>query len=453
MSCDLEFNDQQPLPFYLRRSNADVKAKEDSNHNLMRLLETLFSPLNDNANFWWREMGQTVANLMNQADYDLDSLVRNLIFVRNNVVGWMGPKPPHDWKSYICDDHSPVEYSWSWNGSWKSRGDKPKIRLVFEPNGPDSGSSSDPLNLYMVNEFMKEVQHVTNVDFEIHDHFVKMLTCSLPHQTATMRGRVLPALHRSSMVVGIEFEDEGATPTIKTYYMPLAKALETNQTQAKVVFDAIQSFNRTHRHQYLAFDELLKYISNDPLGSKAECEIVAIDCVETSKSRVKLYLRSQDTSWTGICQLMTLNGTLPVSSQALERMREMWCSVLSIDITAFSNDLQMGQSHQEPDSGIFVCYYARPDEELRSKFFIPVKYYARDDEAVMEGLTRCIRRQDQTTVPYIDCYRNVVKQICSFRSLDQGCGIHSWISCEPHGNELAITSYFSPEINHPSRNW
>ncbi len=124
-------------------------------------------------------------------------------------------------------------------------------------------------------------------------------------------------------------------------------------------------------------------------------------------------------------------------------MRTLWQLVLSLE-DRFPPAQQLPTCHR-PEAGTFYCFYARPgDTGLRCKLYIPAKYYGRNDEAVARGLLRYVRARggDQ----FVNGYWNVLEDMCSHRPLNERCGLHTYISCEPKGDELSVTSYFSPEI-------
>ena len=104
-------------------------------------------PSNEDAAFWWQMTGSSLALLLQQADYDLESQHQSLLFHFDHVVSRLGARPtseglPNGWKSFATDDYSPIEYSRSWGSEQAS----PKVRYTFEAIGPAAGSTSDPFN-------------------------------------------------------------------------------------------------------------------------------------------------------------------------------------------------------------------------------------------------------------------------------------------------------------------
>ena len=352
--------------------------------------------------------------------------------------------PPQAWKSYLTDDHSPIEYSWCWDGGVRNT---PKVRFTIEPIGTSSGSSGDPYNQSMTKSLLEYLcQYCPGTDLTIHHHLVKELLSSTTN-TASVDNRAAPQSHRSSMFVAFELGDPGIT--VKTYFMPMIKALESNQTRAHVLFQSIRSLHQDHPNiRFPAFDALFDYMANDALGSQTEVEMVAIDCVTPTMARMKIYLRSHETSWESLSRILTMNGQIKVAQRALRNMRTLWQLVLSLEDN-FHPAQQLPTCHR-PEAGTFYCFYARPgDTGLRCKLYIPAKYYGLNDEAIAQGLLRYIRARGEDQ--FVNRYWSVLEDMCTHRPLNEKCGLHTYISCEPKGDDLSLTSYFSPEIYSSTR--
>lgn len=217
--------------------------------------------------------------MLYQANYHLDSIGHILLFYRSVIVPSMGSRPvfaggpPQAWKSYVRDDHSPIEYSWNWDGG---AGKTPKVRCTTEPIGADSGSSTDPYNQSMPKTLLRNLcKDSPNIDMTVHDHFEKELLSSTTN-TASVDARAPPQSHRSSMFVAIELGE--ADTDVKTYFMPMIKSLESNQTRSQVLFQSMRSLHRDHPNiVFPAFNGMIDYMANNALGSQTEVEMVAVD--------------------------------------------------------------------------------------------------------------------------------------------------------------------------------
>lgn len=373
--------------FEYRTSRMSSQAMSD----LATLPQDVSSQLDNNEEFWWQGTGRTLLSMLHHAGYDLDALMRNLSLYRSVIVPWMGSRPtnegkPQSWRSYVTDDHSPIEYSWSWEGASDK---KPKVRFTVEAVGKQSGSNTDPYNRLATKQLLSQLcRYSTDIDLTIHSHFEDELVASGTDKSSDGI-RLPPGTHRSSMFIAAELEDTGTS--VKTYFMPMLKAIELNQTRANVLFHSIERLERDHPEiSFPAFKTLSTYMGNDPLGTHCEVEMIAVDCVKPSQSRVKIYLRSQDTSWDTVRSILTMNGQISISQQALANLRTLWQLVLGLEPN-FSSVDQLPQC-QRSEAGTFYCFWARPgDQALTCKLYIPAKYYGKNDRAIAQGLSRYLQ--------------------------------------------------------------
>lgn len=128
----------------------------------------------------------------------------NLLFYSSVIIPSMGSQPalarsrPQARKSYVTDDHSSIEYSWSWDGR---AGKTAKIRFTIEPIGADSGSPADLYNQSMARMLLQNLRNESsNINLTMYDHFEKELL-SYVTRTASVDARAPLKSHRSSIFV------------------------------------------------------------------------------------------------------------------------------------------------------------------------------------------------------------------------------------------------------------
>ena len=71
--------------------------------------------------------------MLQAAGYNSETEERYAVFYDEQVAPLLGPRPDEKdgpvWPSFMTDDHSPVELSWS----WKAQNASPEVRLSLEP--------------------------------------------------------------------------------------------------------------------------------------------------------------------------------------------------------------------------------------------------------------------------------------------------------------------------------
>ncbi|KAL9099333.1 MAG: hypothetical protein Q9187_009511, partial [Circinaria calcarea] len=317
--------------------------------------------LNEDAAFWWQTTGSSLGIMLFQAGYDMHGQYEGLLFHYRYVVGWLGPRPttsgiPRNWKSYIADDFSPLEYSWS----WESVGASPKVRYLIEAIGPNAGMAVDPFNQEMTMDLVKQLPSAApNSDWKWFNHFTKAL-CVSDRGTSIMHKPVQSQRHSSSIFMAFELRKNGVD--VKSYFIPV-KAIQTGQSPLAVVSEGIKSLeNETTR--FPALDQLVNFMTLDAYGSLLSIVGLAIDCVEPIKSRLKFYVRSPQTSFESVSYILTMAGKLRHlhTESILQELHEIWWMVLGLD-EAFSRSEELPASDHET-SGILYNFDIKPGNEM-----------------------------------------------------------------------------------------
>lgn len=112
--------------------------------------------------------------MLHEANYDLHSQYEGLIFYYRLIAGRLGSRPtpngmPKGWKSYMTDDFSPLELSWSWEDVKQL-----KVRYSVEAIGRDAGTASDPFNQARTLELVRQLHlALSDTDWQLFDYFSK----------------------------------------------------------------------------------------------------------------------------------------------------------------------------------------------------------------------------------------------------------------------------------------
>ncbi|KAF7929029.1 hypothetical protein EAE99_004773 [Botrytis elliptica] len=105
--------------------------------------------LSSDALLWWNATSEILWNLLVSGKYDLRQQTSAMMFYHTYVVPNLGPFPkeanqPPQWKSYMTDDFSPIEFSWNWGNA---QGDVDRrVRFSIEAINKQSGTITDPWN-------------------------------------------------------------------------------------------------------------------------------------------------------------------------------------------------------------------------------------------------------------------------------------------------------------------
>lgn len=340
--------------------------------------------------YWRRDSGNMLWDMLEMGGYTSQSQELHAQFFARNVSKSLGPHPaasqkPDSWKSFMTDDHTPIELSWNWSASRKI----PTVRYSVDPIGISAGSALDPFNTQASIELLqKTLPSAPGMDLGWYEYFTKVLTIS--GKGLSKKELAASSIPRSQQFLAFELLDD--TVMTKVYFLPQWKALRTGRSTLSVVENSIRGLGASDPCLPAAFEVIAKYIRSFSPEERPEVEIVAIDCIDPSKSRIKIYLRSRRTSFDSVIDMMTLGGNLPpMSEKGQASLEDLWCSVLSLDDS--SKDLPE-QSHRT--AGILYYLELKAGSPLpKAKVYIPAKHYGKNDQAVARGLDKFLGKRGQ----------------------------------------------------------
>ena len=406
------------------------------------VLSRWLTPANADSNFWWQATGPALASMLSEAGYDLHAQYHSLLFHYRFVIERLGPRPtplgePAKWKSFMTDDFSPLEYSWSWS----NQGLPPKIRYSIETIGSTTGSSLDPFNTLSALEAVSRLQPwLPATDWTWFHHFSKELCGgAVTDEVTASKWSSSSPNDQSSTFLAFEFQEKSINA--KAYFIPV-KVAERRQSPLELVCQAIQHLQPPVSP---AFNQLIDFVQDDPENCRLGVVGIAVDCVDPATSRLKFYFRSPRTSFDSVRAVMTLGGRLPAIPDALQ---DLWRLLLGLDPQFLSSEELKPTPHET--SGVLYNFDVRGDNLLpEPKVYIPVKHYGANDLAIAEGLACFLKSQGAD--PFVDNYMRMLKAACPHRSLKSDRGLQTYISCDVRNGALSLTSYVGAEIYHPAR--
>ena len=236
--------------------------------------------------FWWEKTGHTLAVLIEKAGYNIESQYKVLLFYYLHVIPALGPSPCIDvrtprWKSFMTDDYTPVEFSWSWGDGNKP----PVIRFSVEPIGAFAGTDVDPVNEHAAERFVNRLASLLpGIDLDLYHHFSQEL---LIDSQAFYTPDLSSVQERSQQFVAFDLNKKGIK--VKAYFIPSLKAKKTGKTRLDLVQYAIHTVQQGSREKVqqscsTAFD----FLRGNEQTLRLQVEILGIDCADRTSSRMKI---------------------------------------------------------------------------------------------------------------------------------------------------------------------
>ena len=388
--------------------------------------------------YWWQATGLPLVRMLQQANYDFESQQSHLQFHSSQIVPRLGPEPrenkePASWRSFVTDSFFPLEYSWSWN---KGCADPPKVRYTVELIGSDAGSMIDPHNRFNGLDAAHEIaSRWPNVDLTWLLHFFNALVDSRSGPSST---KDQPS--QSTIFLAFDFHPSGGL-NMKAYLIPLKKS---DEPCLDVVSQAIRDLEHQSRFRFPAYDLLRGSLSSHPIPRTISVVGLGIDCVEPGKARLRLYVRSTQTSFNSVCEMLSLNGRLPTleSHATMSNVRKIWDLLLSTSPGSPSSAELPGNNHET--GGILYSFDVKPQNSLpEPKLYIPIKHYARSDGTAFDGLEIFLR--DQSREQWIEKFRNVLDEVGG-EGWKERRGMLTYVGVGLEREDLSLTTYFAPRF-------
>lgn len=345
---------------------------------------------------WDADVGSMLSAMMDWAGYSDASQSRHRKFFASRAAQSLGPHPriPHcgddtpsrHWKSFMTDGHTPVELSWSWGAADST----PTVRYAIEPIGWAAGSARDPLNTTeSIHCLGNSLASAPTPDVQWYRYFLNTLT-------ATGKDRdTLPALGKSPLsqaFIGFDLDDRDMT--VKYYFLPSLRSATEGKSNLALVEESILAMPGAGRQFATALAVLTDYIRAHNEPAQPTVEIFAVDCVRPADSRLKVYVRSRETSFASMVNSMTLGGRLPALSKAtVASLAELWCACFGLQNTPDELGRPLRPSNHRT-AGLLYYFELRTGAALpTAKVYLPVRHYAQNDEQVARGLSAFLEKR------------------------------------------------------------
>ncbi|KAF2971589.1 hypothetical protein GQX73_g1921 [Xylaria multiplex] len=366
-----------PFPNDAYRHSLPLEASSRYETPAFKRIDTeLADDLDYHARYWWSSSGYALAILLERAGYSANRQYKLLEFFYG-ITPSLGPAllpGKHQWKSFMTDDHNPIELSWDWQDGTKS----PQIRLSMEPVGIEAGLPIDPYNSFAGFKFRRAmVRLLPNVNLIWLDHFQQQL-----HVEEAQRST---ADHPSREFYGFDLNEDSIVG--KAYLFPWFKAKATKRSCFDVISDAIRTLPDSTPHKLQALDVFREYV-NDPSTPPLEMEMLAIDLIEPAKARFKIYFRTRNVSFASVKDALTLGGRVWNTSidQGLRRLESLFHALLGGNIVDGVANKEIPFIDHRTAGILFYVQFRYLDERPTVKAYLPVRHYAQSEKAIVTAL-------------------------------------------------------------------
>ena len=410
-------------------------------------------PRTSDDDYWWQLTGPHIATMFTEAGYSIHETYEALIFYFHVIVPRLGPQPSPSgvlkWKSLLTVDGTPIEYSWKWNLA----GGAPDVRYTMEPIGAHPGTVLDPLNQDSTKELLYQMSlRVSNLDLTWFYHFANVFFDAEKEKYVTKKAGMLT----STLAVAFEFLKQGLS--VKTYFGPKKVGQMDGPPPLNVWLDAVRGVAPKSE----AIAEVSSFCKTDPEGSLLQPFMLAIDCVDPSKSRIKLYVQTRNTSFNSVRTIITMGGKIRGLEKGLEELQDLVKLALGLE-KGFLSSAELPASKDYSPSALdnfavdqhliegYMYYFdIAPGSPLPDiKFYLPTRRYGKNDLSIAQGLTQWLKARGRGQ--FTENYMRVLESLAKHRILEERVGLQTYISCCFQKGSLSMTTYLSPEAFDPQR--
>ncbi|KAK6189528.1 hypothetical protein LQW54_013174 [Pestalotiopsis sp. IQ-011] len=391
--------------------------------------------------FWWQEISHPFVSLMQSAGYSSGNQDHYVEFVKQFIIPSLGPRPavtesgtrlPH-FDSFCSDDFSPLELSW--NVGPKTS----KIRIGFEPIGPHAGTAKDPFNQDEPTVVMSRLLHHKKgpIDGQLWEFFVKHLHVDAKHAHDIV-SRMAPNEHMTTNT--ISFDLVGQHPSPKVYFYTIPISLLKDAPAGEIMTDLIPELPMNLAPSFEQVrDFVFDYKRQRDNENILRLELISFDAVAPTESRLKVYLRTQETCRVRVNEVYTLGGRLqgPEIDAGVELIRCFYEHVLGVPGDA--DDLP--PSRHRTAGIIFNMELAHDRAAPVPKVYVPVRHYGGTDLRIAQSLSGFFRACGLGDLA--DTYVDAVQRAFPSHDFSNTVGRHSYVGLSYNENGPYVTMYYN----------
>jgi len=329
--------------------------------------------------YWWMRSGYALAVLLHNAGYSSHAQYQSLIFFATVITSSLGApnEPPlvaTPWKSFMTDDGNPIELSWDWHTGTKS----PTIRFSIEPVGVHAGTTIDPENRHAASIFHQTLlQSLPQANVEWFDHFKEKFKCRDVLNGSAQEG------HLSQIFYAFDLAEDSITS--KAYFFPGFTAREMGQKNLARISQAIATAPSCTPEMLEALSVFQEF-ATDPSNPALEIDMLAIDLISPTASRLKIYFRNRETSFSSVQRTMTLRNRIqtPELMHGLSNLKRLWEAVFKLEESP--DDASLPARDHRTAGILYNVEFSLGNVRPRVKIYIPVRHYASSDSNILHGL-------------------------------------------------------------------
>ncbi|KAK6214297.1 hypothetical protein LQW54_004523 [Pestalotiopsis sp. IQ-011] len=334
-------------------------------------------PANQHQDFWKEYSTRPLAAFLKHTGvYTPEQQESHLKFLHDVVVPRIGVSP--DVKSLWTYHGSPFEFSVNLTDA-----EDPFVRFVFDPVGGDIGDGvTEPLPQDALLTVIPGLAEATRADMR---WFYQIKEWLFLKKEEVMAVRKEWSAHPRVPQIFFAVDLHGEGRSLKAYMFPASKSTATGRSSVDIVMENVRRLEPYGDSLVPALDALEAYFptSLEPL----EVDCMAIDCVEPSQARVKIYAQAKLNTIKSVEHVVTYGGAYKndITDKTMAAVRKIWPLILNDPHVADSDEHQAAPV--DPESRYKTLSYSwevRPGQAMPDlKIYIHLWLHARDNKTML----------------------------------------------------------------------
>ncbi|PHH85274.1 hypothetical protein CDD83_665 [Cordyceps sp. RAO-2017] len=346
-------------------------------------------PKDPKQRWWWDRIAPLLASMLRSSGgYSPEALADHMCVLRDVVIPTLGlPNPEAAARPLLTLDGSPFESSWNFTATSDD-----VIRYTFEPLGNLAGSPEDPFAGDLIPSLVPVLaKAASGADMRWFRQIMEAWVL-LPEEAAVARKKLPPNVSRIPQLF-VAFDMKGPRRLLKAYFFPMLKHFAYGTPTETMALDMIRSLEPCGERLAPAAEKLMK--SLERRSHPCPVEMMAIDCIDPTKARVKVYARTQANSLAALREGLTLGGvqTDELTMKGVDAACKIWH--LLLDERQGLADEAWSKPPREPHTlhkGICFVYELRAGQDrVEVKAHMPYCQSSASDQDSIDNFAEALR--------------------------------------------------------------
>lgn len=174
---------------------------------------------------------------------------------------------------------------------------------------------------------------------------------------------------------------------LKAYFLPQIRSQVTGVPVKDILNSTINDLGMA-----LPWSKATSHFATLPTEFNVQPVIAAVDCVSDADNRFKVYVRTQATHLSALCDMITLGGQLkgPAIDDTLAKLRDLWHALFG----PISDDAPVKHKRSNIGPTGFLFYYemAVGSSSPIPKIYVPAARFLESDAHVAEVISQFVGR-------------------------------------------------------------